>query len=117
MNADTILGWVGIGAAASLATMIWPFRRGAIGVAGNLVAGVAGAIAVALLSYLVTTTPRPAEGSGRIFFAALGAIGSLCIVHAAWSRHARSASAPHGPLPGAARRGSESRGKTASSSR
>jgi uncharacterized membrane protein YeaQ/YmgE (transglycosylase-associated protein family) len=117
MNADTVLGWVGIGAAASLAAMIWPFRRGAIGVVGNLVAGIVGAVAVALLSYLVTPSPSTADGPVRLFFAALGAIASLCLVHAAWSRHARSASPPLGALAGAAKRGRESRGKTAPSSR
>ena len=117
MNVDTVLGWVAIGAAASLAAMIWPFRRGTIGVVGNLVAGIAGAIVVALLSYLVTPSPRPEDGPEGLFFAALGAIASLCLVHAAWSRHARKALPSLGALPGAARRGSESRGKTASSSR
>jgi len=93
MNADTVFGWVAIGTAASLAAMIWPFRCGALGVAVNIAAGVGGAIAVALSSYLVVPSPSAQDGPVRLLFAAIGAIASLCLVHAVWSRYARSASA------------------------
>ena len=49
MRIDTVLAWVAIGAAASLAGMIWPFRRGALGVELNLLAGILGAILAGLL--------------------------------------------------------------------
>ena len=46
MNAlDSVLGWMAIGAAASLAAMIWPFLRGGAGVIIKLLLGPLGAIA------------------------------------------------------------------------
>jgi uncharacterized membrane protein YeaQ/YmgE (transglycosylase-associated protein family) len=85
---DNVLGWIAIGAAASLAGMIWPFRRGAVGVVVNLLAGTSGALLAVLASYAFL----PAQGAGatsdraRLFYAALGAIASLGILHAAWNR-------------------------------
>jgi uncharacterized membrane protein YeaQ/YmgE (transglycosylase-associated protein family) len=93
VNADSVLGWMAIGAAASLAGMIWPFRRGAAGVVVNLVAGVVGAVVGALLSYLVVPWAPHGDGPARLVFAALGALASLGLVHAAWIRNARSRSA------------------------
>jgi uncharacterized membrane protein YeaQ/YmgE (transglycosylase-associated protein family) len=83
MTTDAVLGWVAIGAAAALAGMIWPFRRGATGVVINLVTGVAGALLGALLSYLVLPPSSP-RGSARLLVAALGALSCLGVVHAAW---------------------------------
>lgn len=89
LQADAVLGWIAIGAAASLAAMIWPFRRGAMGVFINFAAGIGGAIGVALLSYLVVPTSHARNTTERLFYAAVGSIAALCAVHAAWSRHAR----------------------------
>jgi hypothetical protein len=86
VRADTVLGWIAIGAAASLAAMIWPFRRGVVGVVVNLCAGIGGAVAVALLSYLVVPLSHGTGSGTRLLFAALGAIGALLLAHAAWTR-------------------------------
>ena len=73
-----------IGAAAALAGMIWPFRRGAIGIAVNLVAGIGGALLAALVSLAVLPREGHAQSPGRLLFAACGALASLAVVHA-WS--------------------------------
>jgi uncharacterized membrane protein YeaQ/YmgE (transglycosylase-associated protein family) len=83
--ADSWLGWIAIGAAAGLAGMLWPFQRGALGVVVNFVAGVAGAIVAALLSFLVL--PGAHDVPARLAFAAVGALGALGLVHALWVRH------------------------------
>jgi uncharacterized membrane protein YeaQ/YmgE (transglycosylase-associated protein family) len=93
MSGDTVLGWVAIGAAASLAGMIWPFRRGVLGIIVNLVAGTAGAVLVALASYIVFPAGSHGETPARLWFAALGALAALGVVHAAWLRAAPRAPA------------------------
>ncbi|MGD0675414.1 MAG: hypothetical protein ABSC94_08350 [Polyangiaceae bacterium] len=85
---DKWLAWVAIGIAAALAGMIWPFRRGAIGVVVNLLAGVAGALVVAALGGLVLPQTREHDNPARLFFAALGALAALGITHAACLRRA-----------------------------
>jgi uncharacterized membrane protein YeaQ/YmgE (transglycosylase-associated protein family) len=67
--------------------MIWPFRRGTLGVLVNLVAGIGGALAAAIASYAVLPASRGGEGPVRLFFAVLGALTALGLVHAAWSRY------------------------------
>jgi uncharacterized membrane protein YeaQ/YmgE (transglycosylase-associated protein family) len=86
IESSSLFAWVAIGAAASIAGMIWPFQRGLVGVIVNLVVGIAGAVFVALLSYLVL--PRSADPltTARLLFAAVGAIAALGIAHAAWFR-------------------------------
>jgi uncharacterized membrane protein YeaQ/YmgE (transglycosylase-associated protein family) len=86
MDASAVLGWAAIGAAASLAGMIWPFRRGALGVVINLVAGVGGAIMSALLSHLLLPRGTHGDNPARLSFAALGALAALGLVHALWTR-------------------------------
>jgi uncharacterized membrane protein YeaQ/YmgE (transglycosylase-associated protein family) len=86
MRIDTVLAWVAIGAAASLAGMIWPFRRGALGVALNLLAGILGAILAGLLSYVVLPRSTHGETPARLTFAALGALTMLGLAHAEWLR-------------------------------
>jgi uncharacterized membrane protein YeaQ/YmgE (transglycosylase-associated protein family) len=83
--ADAVLGSIAIGVAASLAAMIWPFRRGASGIALNIVTGVLGATGAALISYAVAPSPAMPE---HLFFAAVGAIAALGMVHALWARRA-----------------------------
>jgi uncharacterized membrane protein YeaQ/YmgE (transglycosylase-associated protein family) len=90
MNAlDSVLGWLAIGAAASLAAMIWPFLRGGAGVFIKLFLGPLGAVVGALLSHTILPDEPPQE---RLFFAALGAIASLAIVQFGWHRYARAKS-------------------------
>jgi uncharacterized membrane protein YeaQ/YmgE (transglycosylase-associated protein family) len=90
MNAlDSVLGWMAIGAAASLAAMVWPFLRGGAGVFLKLVLGPVGAVAGALLSHAVLPDEPPTE---RLLFAAVGAIAALVLSQLAWHRYARSKS-------------------------
>jgi uncharacterized membrane protein YeaQ/YmgE (transglycosylase-associated protein family) len=84
---DNVIAWMAIGVAASLAGMIWPFRRGVIGVIVNVVVGAAGAALVGLLSYAVLPG-RQHDSPARLSFAALGAIASLGLMHAVWLRRA-----------------------------
>ncbi|MDP9150152.1 MAG: hypothetical protein M3O36_09465 [Myxococcota bacterium] len=86
METDTVFGFVAIGVAASLAGMIWPFQRGALGIVVNVVAGVLGSVLGGLTSYVVLSRQTPAH----LFFAALGALALLFLVHAAWVRVADS---------------------------
>lgn len=88
MNAlDSVLGWMAIGAAASLAAMMWPFLRGGSGVIIKLLLGPLGAIAGAVTSHLVLRDESPAT---RLLFAAFGAIALLVVSQIAWQRYARS---------------------------
>jgi uncharacterized membrane protein YeaQ/YmgE (transglycosylase-associated protein family) len=88
MNAlDSVLGWMAIGAAASLAAMIWPFMHGGAGVIIKLLLGPLGAVAGAVISHLLIPNEPPAE---RLFFAAVGAIVALALTQVAWSRYVRS---------------------------
>jgi hypothetical protein len=95
MTADTWLAWVAIGAAASLAGMIWAFRRGVLGVLANFVAGIGGAIAGGAIGFEVARhspvisgmavpgIPAPA-GPPQLFLAGLGAVIALLVLHVAW---------------------------------
>jgi uncharacterized membrane protein YeaQ/YmgE (transglycosylase-associated protein family) len=90
MNAvDSVLGWLAIGAAASLAAMVWPFLRGGAGVFLKLALGPLGAVVGALLSHVILPDESPTE---RLFFAALGAVTALGLSQLAWQRYARSKS-------------------------
>jgi|HubBroStandDraft_6_1064221.scaffolds.fasta_scaffold615263_1 uncharacterized membrane protein YeaQ/YmgE (transglycosylase-associated protein family) len=90
MNAlDSVLGWMAIGAAASLATMMWPFLRGGAGVFIKLILGPLGAVAGALISHAILPHEPPTE---RLFFAAVGAVTALGLSQFAWHRYARSKS-------------------------
>jgi uncharacterized membrane protein YeaQ/YmgE (transglycosylase-associated protein family) len=82
IDSTSVLAWVAIGVAASLASMIWPFRRGIVGVVVNLAVGVMGAVFVALLSYLVLPHSSDPLTTARLLFAAIGAIAALGIAHA-----------------------------------
>jgi hypothetical protein len=77
--------------------MIWAFRRGVLGVLANLGAGIAGAIAGGAIGYssaarwrgvisgpAIPGIPAPA-GPPQLFFAALGSIVALVILHVAWA--------------------------------
>lgn len=94
MSADAWLSWVEIGAAASLGGMIWAFRRGALGVIANFVAGIAGALIGGVLAQVsrpqwvlrgpaIPGIPAPA-GPSPLFFAGVGAIAALVVMHVAW---------------------------------
>jgi uncharacterized membrane protein YeaQ/YmgE (transglycosylase-associated protein family) len=88
MHSDTVFASIAIGAAAALAGMIWPFRRGAKGIAVNFAAGIGGALVAALASFAVL--PKGRDGSARLLFAAFGALALLGLVHV-WParRHTR----------------------------
>jgi|SRR5258708_4553876 uncharacterized membrane protein YeaQ/YmgE (transglycosylase-associated protein family) len=97
MGGDMVLGWVAIGMAASLAGMIWPFRRGAIGVVANLLVGETGALVAGLICYVLLSEGGQEHAYASLLFAALGALAALGIAHVAhagWerrvSRHAQS---------------------------
>ncbi len=77
---DSIFGWIAIGAAASFAGMMWPFQRGAAGIALNLFLGIAGAVLFGLVSLLILSGPHAV--TGHLGFAAAGAIATLWIAHA-----------------------------------
>ncbi|HEX4449187.1 MAG TPA: hypothetical protein VH044_20755 [Polyangiaceae bacterium] len=98
MNAlDSVLGWMAIGSAASLAAMMWPFLRGGAGVIIKLLLGPLGAIAGALISRLMVPSESPAE---RLVFAAVGAVVALVVSQITWQRYARSKSLEHAPSIG-----------------
>jgi uncharacterized membrane protein YeaQ/YmgE (transglycosylase-associated protein family) len=87
--ADSLFGWLAIGAAASLAGMIWPFLRGSAGVIVKLLLGPAGAIAGGLISKAIL----PSETQGvQLLFAAVGALLVLGLSQFAWVRYARQKS-------------------------
>jgi uncharacterized membrane protein YeaQ/YmgE (transglycosylase-associated protein family) len=80
--------------------MIWPFRRGAVGVLLNVLAGMTGALLAVLFSYVVIQGAG-AESPLRLAFAALGSWVGLVIVHVAWTSWSRHAQAhPQGGRPG-----------------
>jgi uncharacterized membrane protein YeaQ/YmgE (transglycosylase-associated protein family) len=85
-GADSLLGWMAIGAAASLASMVWPFLRGGAGVILKLILGPLGAIAGAVISHLILPNEPPAE---RLLFAAVGAIVALAATQYGWNRYVR----------------------------
>jgi uncharacterized membrane protein YeaQ/YmgE (transglycosylase-associated protein family) len=87
MIETSIFGWMAIGVAASLAAMIWPFRRGFLGVFVNLVVGPVGAVTLAFLSLLFWPAGSPHQGPVHLFFAAAGALAALGLVHLAWSHN------------------------------
>jgi uncharacterized membrane protein YeaQ/YmgE (transglycosylase-associated protein family) len=90
MNAlDSVLGWMAIGAAASLAAMVWPFLRGGAGVFIKLILGPLGAIAGAVISHAILPDEPPQE---RLLFAAVGAIVVLAVAQVGWLRYARARS-------------------------
>ena len=90
METGTVFGWIAIGVAASLAGMMWPFQRGAIGILVNLFVGMLGAVVGALSSFLFLPWATHRETPARLFFAALGALAGLAIVHETWVRVAAS---------------------------
>jgi uncharacterized membrane protein YeaQ/YmgE (transglycosylase-associated protein family) len=101
MNLHTVLGWLAIGIAASLAGMIFPFRRGTVGIAMNVMSGAAGALIAPLLSYFVIPAQQP-DTPLRLAFAAFGAFAGLGVAHFGYSRFTRrrpTASQGDDPVP------------------
>jgi hypothetical protein len=80
MGLDILLACIAIGAGAGLAAMVWPFRRGAIGVVLNIVTGVAGAVGVVAISYRFF----PVFDRTALALATGGAIGVLLLEHGVW---------------------------------
>lgn len=94
MTVDAWYSWAAIGAAASLAGMIWAFRRGVLGVVANFAAGIGGALIGGVLAAsaapqklfrgpAIPGIPAPA-GPWPLFFAGVGAIVGLLALHIAW---------------------------------
>ena len=50
---EVILAWIGIGFGAGIAAMIWPMRRGVVGIVINGAIGIVGAVSLALLGYFL----------------------------------------------------------------
>jgi uncharacterized membrane protein YeaQ/YmgE (transglycosylase-associated protein family) len=94
MSTAPWFAWIVIGVAASLAGMVWPFRRGALGIAANIASGVVGAIAGGLVSYWLLPWSRQGNTSARLFFAALGALTCLVALHVAYRRRVAFPRAP-----------------------
>jgi uncharacterized membrane protein YeaQ/YmgE (transglycosylase-associated protein family) len=94
MDLDNALAWIAIGAAASLAGMIWPFRRGVMGIVVNLLAGIVGALLGGLLSFLFMPYGMHGNTPARLLFAAMAALASLGVVHVLGA-HAASAQRRH----------------------
>jgi hypothetical protein len=96
MSVDSWLACLAIGAAAGLASMIWAFRRGVVGVLANLGAGIVGAVVGGIIGQAISPhgrnvsgpaipgIPAPA-GPPQLFLAGLGAILALVIIHLAWN--------------------------------
>ena len=74
---DSLLGWLAIGAAASLAGMMLPFLRGGAGVVVKMLLGPVGAILGAVISHVIASGESPAE---QLTFAAVGALVVLGLV-------------------------------------
>ncbi len=77
-----VLSWMVIGIALGLATLLWPFRRGAVGAVVNLLLAVSGAALGGLFGIYVGHCP-PA-GAGCLTFVAAGALATVCAGHVAW---------------------------------
>lgn len=95
MSPDAWLSWAEIGAAASLGGMIWAFRRGVLGLVANFAAGIGGALIGGVLAEAthshrilpgpaIPGIPAPA-GPSPLFFAGVGAIAALVVVHVVWA--------------------------------
>jgi uncharacterized membrane protein YeaQ/YmgE (transglycosylase-associated protein family) len=89
MGGDMVLGWVAIGMAASLAGMIWPFRRGAIGVIANLLVGETGALVAGLVCYTLLPRDGQEHAYASLLYAAIGAFAALGIAHVVHAGRAR----------------------------
>jgi uncharacterized membrane protein YeaQ/YmgE (transglycosylase-associated protein family) len=92
MGGDMVLGWVAIGMAASLAGMIWPFRRGAIGVVANFLVGESGALVAGLICYVLLSRGGQEHAYASLLYSAIGAFAALGIAHVAhaeWARRVR----------------------------
>ncbi len=96
MSANDWLACLAIGVAASLASMIWAFRRGWPGILANLGAGIAGALVGGIIGHAIAPgaqtisgpaipgLPAPA-GPPELFLAGLGSILALVAIHLAWN--------------------------------
>ncbi len=81
-----IVAWMALGLAASLAGMILPFQRGLVGVLVNIASSVLGALAGGLFSYVLLPSSRAGDSPARLFFAVVGGLGAIVVVHFAYFR-------------------------------
>lgn len=77
-----LLSWTVIGIALGMATLLWPFRRGAVGAVVNLLLAVSGAALGGLFGVYVWHCPP--EGAGCLTFVAAGTLATVCVGHVAW---------------------------------
>ena len=82
MTGSLVLSWMLIGIGLGLATLLWPFRRGAVGAGVNLLLAVSGAVLGGLFGVYVAHCP-PA-GAGCLTFVAAGTLATVCVGHVAW---------------------------------
>jgi|GEM_PF-1565262 uncharacterized membrane protein YeaQ/YmgE (transglycosylase-associated protein family) len=76
-----LIGWIFIGLAASLGASLWPFRRGLLGIAMNIGAGIAGAVG---LAHVGMALGLPQRDPLTMVFAGGGAFVMLAIAHGIW---------------------------------
>ncbi len=82
MMGQLLLSWMVIGIALGLATLLWPFRRGAFGAVVNLLLAVSGASMGGLFGiYVEHCSP---EGTECLTFVAAGTLATVCVGHVAW---------------------------------
>jgi uncharacterized membrane protein YeaQ/YmgE (transglycosylase-associated protein family) len=81
-----LVGWIFIGLAASLGASLWPFRRGLLGIAMNIGAGMAGAVG---LAYVGIALGLPRRDPLTLVFAGVGAFVMLVVAHGIWQAGTR----------------------------
>jgi uncharacterized membrane protein YeaQ/YmgE (transglycosylase-associated protein family) len=81
ITATHVVAWLAIGASASLAGWIWPFRRGALGALLNIALGMAGGIVAPLIVVSVGSSP---SSPACLAWAAIGAIAALLLGQLGW---------------------------------
>jgi hypothetical protein len=82
MIVTLLLSWLAIGAAFGLATLLWPFRRGAAGAVINMLLAMSGAVLGGLFAVFVGH--RPAAEPACLPFVAAGTLAAVCVGRVAW---------------------------------
>ena len=82
---NDLWGWALIGAACSVAGMIFPFRRGVVGVMANLIAGMVGALVLGAVGWALLHGVPHYSRSWALPFAAAGSLASILAIHLSYS--------------------------------
>ncbi len=85
-----IFGWVALGFCVSIVAMILPFRRGAAGIAINMVSAIAGALLGGFVGHALGFYDK-LGGAGGFGMAAAASIALTLLVHAVVMRRSRRA--------------------------